>query len=168
MMRDATLELEKRRHIAIRDKLIADDPELDERTLADTVEGCTNFVDVIAAITRAAIEDETMMALLRVRISEMQDRLHRFADRAERRRNIVRDAMLDADLQKFTLPEMTVSVRRSTPHVVVIDEKLIPADFVELRPVLKKRELLNALNDGVAIPGAVLSNPIMSLSVRTR
>jgi hypothetical protein len=106
--------------------------------------------------------------MLKTRIGEMSDRLERFRHRAEQRRQLVRDVMLNADVKKLQMPDFTASLKNAPPHVVVIDEKLIPATFWEQRPYLRKRELLDALKDGAVIDGAELSNPGMSLSVRTR
>ena len=52
--------------------------------------------------------------------------------------------------------------------MIVIDEALIPQTFFEMRPHLRKRDLLEAMKDGEQIAGAALSNPGMSLTVRTR
>jgi hypothetical protein len=101
-------------------------------------------------------------------MDEMAERRDRFKARADKRRQIVRDAMLDADMSKLTMPDFTATVRQAPPHVVVVDEKAIPQTFFEMRPHLRKRELLDALKDGVEVEGAALSNPGMSLSVRTR
>ena len=71
-------------------------------------------------------------------------------------------------MKKLQMPDFTAALRSAPPHVVVIDEKLIPETFWENRPHLRKRELLDALRDGAQVEGAVLSNSGMSLSVRMR
>ncbi len=100
---------------ALRDRLRAEDPQIDERTLADTVEGLTDLHEILTAIIRAALADEALATGLKGRIAEMEDRLGRLKDRAAKRRQIAKDTMVELDLKKIEAPDFTVSVRPGMP-----------------------------------------------------
>ena len=68
--------------------------------------------------------------MLKTRMSEMAARLERFQLRAEKRRQLVRDVMLETDVKKLQMPDFTASLRNGQPHVVVIDEKPYPANLL--------------------------------------
>ena len=56
---------------SIRDRLLAEDPQIDEQTLGDTVEGLTNVHEILSAIIRAALADQALATGLEGRIGEM-------------------------------------------------------------------------------------------------
>jgi len=160
---------EVRRCNEIRDLLLAEHgDDIDEQTLADTTEGLTNLHELLAAIVRGALDDEAMAEAIKVRMNDMRGRLDRCEARAQRLRHIVKNAMADAHIQKLTQPDFTASLRAGQPHVTITDEDLLPQVFIEQRPHILKREILDALKDGAEVTGAMLSNPEMVLSVRTK
>src|SRR5262245_7112838 len=153
----------------IRDRVRAQDPQIDDQTLADTVEGLTDLHEIIAAIVRAALSDEALATGLKGRIAEMQDRLTRLQDRAAKRRQIAKEVMVELDLKKITAADFTVSIRPGMPALLVLDEAAVPSIYWEPRELrLNRQGLLNELKDGAEIEGVALSNPEPVLSVRTK
>jgi hypothetical protein len=154
---------------AIRDRIRTEDPQIDDQTLADTVEGLTDLHEIIAAIVRAALADEALATGLRGRIAEMQDRLERLQDCAAKRRQIAKETMVELEIKKLTAPDFTVSIRPGMPALLVLDEAAVPSIYWQpVDPRLKRSELLNELKQGADIKGVALSNPEPVLSVRTR
>jgi hypothetical protein len=153
----------------IRERIIALEADIDEDTLADTLEGLTDLHEVIAAVARSALVDEALATGLKGHIQNLQDRLKRLTERAASRRRIARDAMLEVDVRKITAPDFTLSVRSGSPAIAVIDEAAIPNAYWKPRdPTLDRAGLLSDLKAGVPIAGAALSNPEPVLSVRVR
>ena len=164
-----TLEFAAITYRTIRERIRAQDPQIDEETLADTVEGLTDLHEIAAAIVRAALADEALATGLKGRIAEMQDRLARLQDSASKRRQIAKDVMLELDVKKITAPDFTVSIRPGMPSLLILDEAAVPSIYWEPRePRLNRQGLLNELKDGADLQGVALSNPEPVLSVRTR
>jgi hypothetical protein len=154
---------------SIRDRIRAEDPQIDEQTLADTVEGLTDLHEILTAIIRAALADQALATGLEGRIAEMQGRLDRLQDRAAKRRQIAKDVMVELDLKKLTAPDFTASIRPGMPSLLVLDEATVPSIYWQpSEPRLNRQKLATELKDGAEITGVTLSNPEPILSVRTR
>ena len=163
------LEFAATTYRAVRERIRALEPKLDEQTLADTVEGLTDLHEILAAIVRAALADEALAAGLKGRIAEMEGRFQRLEERAAKRRQVVKGTMVELDLKKLTAPDFSVSVRPGMPALLVIDEAAVPSIYWEPRePRLDRQGLLAELKQGAEITGVTLSNPEPVLSVRTK
>jgi hypothetical protein len=154
---------------ALRERIRAEDPDIDERTLADTVEGQTDLPEILASIIRCALVDEALASGLQGHLEDMQERLAQLKRRAEKRRQLARDVMRELDLKKLDAPDFTASIRPGASTLLVIDETLVPKNYWEPRePRLNRQELLSDLKRGTEIAGVALSRPEPVLSVRTR
>ena len=153
----------------LRERLQAEFPEADEDTLRDTLEGLSSLPEALASVVRSYLDDLDLAAALGMRISDMHARLSRFEQRADKKREVVTSVMERANLKKLAQPDFTVSLRAVPPSVVVIDEAQIPQDYWKPQaPRLDRQGISAALKGGSAIPGAALSNPQMTISVRTK
>ena len=153
----------------IRDRIRAQDPQIDEQTLADTVEGLTDLHEIVQTVIRAALADEALARGLKCRISDMQGRLDRLEDRAAKRRQIAKDVMIELDLKKLNAPDFTASIREGIPALMVLNEDAVPSIYWQpSEPRLKRQELAYELKQGAEIEGVALSDPEPVLSVRTR
>ncbi len=156
-------------HRYLRERLEAAFPDADEETLMDTLEGMTSLTDSLAELLRSSQEDQSLASALRSRMSDMQERCARFEERARKKRELVCTAMEEADLKKLVEPDFTVSLRPSRAPLMIIDEAAIPGDYWRPQPAkLDRMGLISALSNGRDIAGAVLGNPPMTISVRTK
>src|ERR1039458_7914725 len=111
----------------IRDRIRAQDPQIDEQTLADTVEGLTDLHEIVQAVIRAALADEALARGVKCRISDMQGRLDRLEDRAAKRQQIAKDVMIELGLKKLNAPDFTASIREGIPSLIVLNEDAVPS-----------------------------------------
>ena len=144
-------------------------PEIDDETLQDTLEGITDFHEIIAELVRSALVDKAMALGLTGRIEDMRNRLVRMETRAAKKRQLALDALIDADLKKLEKEDFTLTVRSGTPKLMIVSEDEIPEDYwTEQAPKLDRKGLMAALKEGQRIEGVSLNNPSPTLSVRTK
>jgi len=154
---------------ALRQELLKAHPDLDEETLADTLEGATDLHEAIARLVRSALDDEDLLVGLKARIGELKGRLERIGRRAEAKRAVARAAMDEAGIDKIMAPDFTASLRAAPPKLVITDEARIPEWFFIPQPArLDRAGLREALKAGTGVDGAALSNVERSLSVRVK
>jgi hypothetical protein len=164
-----TLRSEVQHYLLLREKLLASFPDLDDRTIRDTLEGISALDELIAEIVRSALVDHALQAGLRLRLDEMKERLERLTLREAKKRELALEAMTDAGLNRIEAPDFTITARSGTPSLVVTAESDIPPAYWQPQPPkLDRQRLLGALKSGAVVGGAELSNPKPVLSVRIR
>jgi hypothetical protein len=160
---------EAHRFTELRRRLIEADPEIDETTLLDTLEGATNLSEAIGEVIRAALEEEVLADALRLRLGAMKERLERIEAGSARKREVAQAVMEDAGLEKILEPDFTVSLRVSPPGVAVLNEAEIPEPYwIPQAPRLDRKGILDALKAGSPVPGATFTNSRVSLAIRTK
>ena len=137
------LTVEASKYQLLRQRLLADYPNLDEETVADTLEGITDLHEMIAAVIRSALVDEALHAGLRFRVDDMRERLSRLELRASKKRQLALEAMTEVGLTKLEQPDFTASARAGSPALVVIAEEKIPeAYWLPQPPKLDRQAIL--------------------------
>jgi len=124
-----TLQHSLAEHEYLRQRLKAEFPDADEETLRDTLEGLSSLPEMLACALRSYLDDIALTAALGIRINDMQERISRFEQRAEKKRALITAVMERADLKKLAEPDFTVSVRATASSLMVTDETEIPRDF---------------------------------------
>jgi hypothetical protein len=156
-------------HQYLRQKLEEQFPDIDEETLLDTLEGITSLHEMIAEVVRSRQDDLAFISAVRARISDMQERLARFDQRAEKKKEIVASVLERAGIKKITEADFTLSLRSTNPPLVVIEEKQIPEAYWKPQPAkLDRQGLISALKAGIEVSGVALGNGGVTISVRTK
>ncbi len=114
------LETATRLHVRLRDWLKKNyDFESDEdQCLIDSLDGISDFKEIVAKLAREARYEEAMAEACKGLIKDMQDRKARREAKAERLRAAIAWAMAEAAEKKVDAPDATISVRDGTPKLV--------------------------------------------------
>lgn len=145
-------------------------PELadDEESWTLTIESETEFLVVMEKVANVMREAASMAGGIAGRIAELELRQGRFTRREQAMRILAFKLMQWADQKKVELPEVTMSIRKGTPKVIITDEAAIPFDYMRITKSPNKDLIGGFLKDGKTIPGTELSNAEPTLSVRTK
>ncbi len=163
------LDAERIRFVELRRRILEAHPDLDDQTLADTLEGATDLKEILAVLIRSALDDETLARALKERLETMRTRLSRLEMRAAGKRQVAVETMESVELRKLVEPDFTASVRVGPPSVAIPREDDLPLEFlVPQPPKPDKRAILEALTHGMLVPGALLAEPKISLSIRSQ
>lgn len=150
--------------------LLADMRDLlgeDEDLIASTIEGETNLNEAMTAALKRIAELDGMLSALEAMAENIKARSERLSQQHSNLRSLLCVAMEAAGKKKLESPLATASLRAVPPKAEIIDEAAIPAKFWKAQdPKLDRRAVLDALKAKEAIPGAVLSNGGVTISVR--
>ena len=168
-MHTSPLKREALTYRALKGRLLAEQFDLDEETLADTLEGITDLHEMIAAVIRSALVDDALSTGLRTRLGEMKERLARFEERGAKKRQLALEVMDEVGLSKLQEPDFTASTRAGSASLLVKSEGDVPAPYwIPQPPRMDRQALLCELKRGAEIPGVQLNNPKPVLVVRTK
>jgi hypothetical protein len=140
----------------------------DDADFLEIVENETDVLERLRKILRSARLDEADAVACGLLLDELRDRKTRLSGRAERKRDTVKWAMSELGMPKLDSPDMTVTLRAGQAGVEITDLSQVPERYVRVKVEADRAAIRQALKDGDIIPGAVLTNPMPVLTVRTR
>lgn len=150
-----------------------DDPEL----LADMVEGETDLFEMADKLWCQMAQDVEKINGIEKRATDLDARKHRYKKRYDRRKALLEQAVGILE-GKMSLPEVTLSLKKNPPVLVIDEESEIPSQFLKRQaPKLDRAGLKKHLNElrkeaeatgaePPAVPGCHLEAAAPSLQVR--
>ena len=142
-------------------------PDETDDDLADTIAGCSDLPDAIAAVIREALAREAMAKGIDEFAAKLADRKSRLLNRASTLRALARTAMEEANLRKIPAPDFTASLGEGRAKVIITDLSKIPDQYLRrAAPEPDKKALGEALKAGETVPGVERGNRPQVLNVR--
>jgi len=140
-----------------------DDPDFEQ-----LVESECDALERLRRMLRAARWAESQAKAAKDIEAELKERRQRFEAKAETLRAIVKQAMQTLGLPKIEAPDLTATLTNTRPSVVIEDEAAIPSQLCKVVRSPDKAAIKAALEQGEDVPGASLSAPSQTLTVRVR
>lgn len=147
-------------------RALGEDAE-DETLMHDTVEGETDFFEAIERALDEIGECEIVSAGIADMQKRLSDRLTRTKNRAEKLRGLIDQAFQMAEIKSHKFATATIASKSVPRKLIVTDESQVPTRFFKPQPPkLDRKELLDAIKNGEAVPGADMSNGGTTIQIR--
>ena len=137
------------------------DMDLDEQTLADTLESFAGDLETKA--TNTVMVSRNMRAIvpaIKDAAKAMLDRAKAIEARADYLDKRVFDTMMETGITKIECPYFKLSIQDNPPSVEVFDSLQVPADYMREVPATytaDKALIKKAIQDGFEVPGAKMT-----------
>lgn len=142
----------------------ADDPDF-----ATLIESECDLQERLRRMMRAARWSAKQAEALKDMVDEMRERQKRMEAKAERIKAAVLWAMQETGLPRLEAPDLTVTIAKGKPPLVVTaDAATLPDEFCKVVREPSKTKLREALEAGVVIDGVSFGNASPYLTVRVR
>lgn len=145
------------------------DLDLDEQTIADTLESMEGSLDDKARNVAFWIKNtEALATSIRDARNAMHEREKSLTARADRCRKYLLDCLNLAGKKKIETPFFVISTRNNAESVVLDDASLLPAEYLRVIPESReadKKAIKEAIQAGTLVMGAHLERN-QSLSIK--
>lgn len=145
-------------------------PELkdDEQLRADCLEGELDIDKALARFVAKEREADALATACKAQEDDLSMRRERFTKRSKAFRYMIESVLSAGNLQKFELPQATLSMVSGRPKVNIYNEAQIPAHLIRVKREPDKQSIGAELIAGRPVPGATLTNGAPTLQIRTR
>lgn len=145
----------------------ADDPDMPEEALRDTLEALEGDIEVKATnllqVTRGIEGD---IAAIDAEIQRLQAIKKARQNRIDSLRSYLKYNMQASGISKISCPLFTITLAKGRPMAVVDDVDKLPDDMKKVTVAPDKSAILAALKEGREVPGAHLAETDESLRIR--
>lgn len=137
------------------------DMELDEQTIADTLEGLQGAIEIKSQNVAMFVRNlEASAEAIKEAEAAMSRRRKSIESRALRIRNYLMMNMKAAEISKIDCPWFSVSIRKNPASVVIDSYESIPSEYMRQPepppPVPDKKAIAEAIKGGADVSGAHL------------
>ena len=136
---------------------------LDEQTIADTIEGSS--LEISKKIENYGIvlrDRESFVDAISKEIERLTERMNSEKKRIERTKNWLLSSMVTLEIKQVECPLFTIAVHENPPSVDVYNDKIVPIQYIRVpkyeppMPAPDKRLILADLKAGKEVAGCVL------------
>lgn len=144
-------------------------PDESEDDLADSIAGESSLDEAIIATLRDALYREAQVEAIEHLIDKLRERQQRFRHTAQGLRAACLQTLQDSGLKPpLRAPDMTVSVGKGKPGVIITDPALVPDALCKIVREPSKTAIALAMDVGREVPGAQRGNGSLYLIVHRR
>lgn len=137
------------------------DSDLDEQTIADTLEGMAGELEAKATNVGFVIRNlDSMAEQIKQAEEGMTKRRKAIENRSKWLKSYLLQNMLATGKSKIESPYFVISVRNNAESVVIDAESQLPDDYMREIPATyepNKQAIKQAIQDGFTVPGAHLA-----------
>ncbi len=148
---------------------LADDPEMPEDALTDTMEAIEGDIEIKAqAMLQVVAGMEGDTGAIDREIERLKGRKAVIQNRANRLRQYLYDNMVISGINKIDCPLFQITLTKARPMVVITDESMIPDQYIKTTTTKApiKKDILAALKAGESVDGCVLGESKRSLRIK--
>lgn len=140
----------------------------DEETFLDTLDGQTDFMDILERLARYRLEATAYEDAARAMAETYTSRAKRLAEKQIRLAEMIGEIMDTIEKDKIALPTATISRTKPRTKVEIIDEAQIPTQLHRIKSSPDLTAIKKQLEAGEIVPGAQLTEGKPSITVRVK